>query len=286
MPDGDMSLERYAAIGACLRHFPRGARAAVLERVGSSPEDWEASRRVWSAAIEANVAGGGSLLTTWSKHFEHFGQRLREIAPNIDSLDLSMLVSPAPTPTVEPEPTKARDLPSYMVAPSPAPPQAPAPQLRSGDWGLTAGTTKTPMLTADYPDGLPIKGPALPFTPGSPSIERSSAPPLEPRMSGTLQLDGVATSRPRTMPFQIPTSPAPSAGAVPLTLNQYAALKAELAAFPDHSELVWARHGLANVTARSATDQHWAGLLASDPAKQQRFQAVYNQYVSQWARPR
>jgi hypothetical protein len=268
-------------MGACLRYFPRSRKAEVLQRLGLSVSDWEAMRLAWSVAIEENTAASGTLLADWSEAFEQFGQRLRELLPSVETLDIGALL-PAPVAAVsEPAPAARREaepqqraLPSYLKEPgSPARPR-PDP-------------AKDELPTAEMMP-VPLDAPVLPFVSGPPTL--LAAPPASrkphPLGSGTVDL---ATPRkaPPTLPFQA-APPAPSAAealdfATKLTMNQYAALKAELAASAAEPASVWSKYGVEGQAERDAVEQHWQAELARDPAKQRHFEAVSGQYFRQWA---
>ena len=75
------------------------------------------------------------------------------------------------------------------------------------------------------------------------------------------------------------SSTAMSGGATdPLTLAQYAALCAELAAFPAATEETFRRYGLASRDDRSRIDQAWQERLRQNPSEYQTWQALSRQY--------
>lgn len=306
MTHGGLTLERYAAIGAALRYFPRGRKALVFERVAITQEAWDAARVAWSTALEASSADGGTLLAEWSAAFEEAGQKLREAAPSLDSFELALLL-PAEEPALAapaavdpdlvppppaPAPERPRELPSYLAAASGAAPTPPKPPPITGE--IPAAGVARGVL----PFGAPLSAASIAVAP--PVAPTSIVTPRAP-MAQTADLEAMPKKpRPRTMPFTIPTtptppprpgSPAPLAPPPPpptasLTFNQYAALKAELSAFPNDAELIWSKYGVPEPAAREHVEQHWVATLAADPRKQQHFNAVFSQYLEQWARKR
>lgn len=69
-----------------------------------------------------------------------------------------------------------------------------------------------------------------------------------------------------------------SAGPPALTLEQYAALCAELSAYPQQQEAVFQRYGLAAPEDRAAVGGKWQDRLREDPGESQRWQALYRHY--------
>lgn len=331
MIHGGLTLERYAAIGAALRYFPRGRKALVFERVGITSEAWDTARVAWSTALDS--ADGGPLLAEWSAAFEEAGQKLRELAPSLDSFELTLIAAPAaePAPSApaaeEPTPAQAptaierpRALPSYLAAASakPAAVQEPAPRATHAP---TTGEIPAAALAPGrgvLPFGSPLGGAAPVAQPpvAQPPVVQP-APRAHAPMARTADLEAMPKKqRPRTMPFTMPEPPAappisphasptvhasagaqaspaqvgpppsPASPAVSLTFNQYAALKAELSAFPNDAELIWSKYGVSDPIARDRVEQQWIATLAADPKKQQHFNAVFSQYLEQWARKR
>lgn len=303
MDHGGLSLERYAAVGAALRYFPRGRKADVLERCGLSSADWDAARLAWSAALEKSSGEGGALLAEWSEAFEAFGQKLREAAPTLDAFAIALLFPPPPP---EPEPERQKEIPSYLVtaaaaitarvAASEAEPSATS--APSAEPAKTTAEVRTPTGPGPI---LPFGGP-LTAAPKPPVVAAPPAPApvgvavrTGGAMARTADLDTPPKKRPPTMPFKIPEPPAPPpprdlskpvapSGPPPaLTFNQYAALKAELAAFPNDADNIWPKYGVHDEADREQIERTWIATLAADPKKQQHWNAVFTQYVSQWA---
>jgi hypothetical protein len=71
---------------------------------------------------------------------------------------------------------------------------------------------------------------------------------------------------------------AASTGHFGLTLEQYAALCAEVAVFPLAAEAIFARYGLASQKDRLTADAAWQDRLRADPAMMQRWQSLYLHY--------
>ncbi len=288
MLHGGVPLDRYAAIGACLRYFPRGRKAEVLQRLALQSSEWEAARVAWSAAIEESTAAGGSLLADWSQAFERFGERLRELSPTVETLDMSELLPGPAAAANEPaaevtsqaaaEPPQ-RALPSYLKEPRVGARPRPSPATQE-------------LSTADMMP-VPARGAALPFAPapGPPPTAIAAAPRVAPRARHPLGSGTADIATPRrpapALPFQVPPSAQPSSKAVDsatkLTMNQYAALKAELAASAADAASLWSKYGVEGEAGRDAVEQHWQTELARDPAKKRHFEAVCGQYFRQWA---
>lgn len=336
MMHGGLTLERYAAIGAALRYFPRGRKALVLERVGITAEAWDTARVAWSTALDS--AEGGTLLAEWSAAFEEAGQKLREAAPNLDSFELTLLVAPSvePAPSAPPAPEpplaqapaaneRPRELPSYLAAPSAAATAAKAPPVTVKHAPITGEipTAAAGLGRAVLPFGSPLGAPPAAQPIAAQPIAAQPVPKVHASLARTADLEAMPKKpRPRTMPFTIPAPPAappavsphaaptvpaaappvpaaaqastaqvgslasPAGSTASLTFNQYAALKAELSAFPNDAELIWSKFGVAERAARDHVEQHWVATLAADPKKQQHFNAVFSQYLEQWARRR
>jgi hypothetical protein len=144
-------------------------------------------------------------------------------------------------------------------------------------------------MTGEIPaDVIARLAKAMPFGPtSSPTAapQRPPAPPGPPvpAMGGTDETATVALPpfvevRPAT-PFPATAPPAPSPGAPPtLTLEQYAALCAELAAFPQQQDAVFQRYGLGAQRDRAVVDAAWQQRLRSNAAEYQRWQALYQQH--------
>jgi hypothetical protein len=86
-----------------------------------------------------------------------------------------------------------------------------------------------------------------------------------------------ATEAPRPAPRSAfdPASPL-------LTLEQYAALCAELAVFPAASESIFQRYGLTDEDRRSAVDAAWKARLVHQPSRYREWQELYLRYYTYW----
>lgn len=65
-----------------------------------------------------------------------------------------------------------------------------------------------------------------------------------------------------------------------LTLAQYAALCAELAAFPRSTEETFQRYGLADLRSRLTVDMAWQDRLRRNPGEYREWQTAYQQHLA------
>jgi hypothetical protein len=186
------------------------------------------------------------------------------------------------------------------VAPSPALPfasadagppkpkqEAPAARLPKAMQGLTEiDATQMPSPEAG-------KAPALPFAPGSAAMPPPSAPRPETaavRMPKGMQafadIDGtqIGSAEPAgpALPFAPPAAPepapvsappsAPAAASPRLSLEQYARLCVELAAYPAHRAEVLRRYDI-DQQQGAQTEAHWSARMNADPTLRKAWEA-------------
>ena len=153
------------------------------------------------------------------------------------------------------EEIKRRALPfgnkAKAAAPEPAPPREP----------VTQDAQPSPLAKAVLPfraagGGAAAKGPP------------ESLPVLPPAAKGA----GPSLSGPAL------------AGGVPVTVEQHAAMCAELAVFPGRAEAIFARHGLGNLAQRAAADKVWNGRLQKNPAEKIEWDQHYARYRAHFPR--
>ena len=171
---------------------------------------------------------------------------------------------------------------AHSTGPTDVPRESPAVRSAPPHAGTPAGGKGAPPEeTLDdrtlEPAPSPIKA-ALPFHRPA-RKERPAMPPVPPAGSSSFA------------PRQQSTAPAPSApsSAVPmtdLTLEQYASMCAELAVFPDRSEAVFAKYGLADGRRRAAVDAAWKQRLSRYPSERAEWERRYLQYEASWRRSR
>jgi hypothetical protein len=164
----------------------------------------------------------------------------------------------------------------------PAPPAPPPPPVKRAPAALS-GTAIGHVVP---------KAAALPFAPGasssvpSPALPPPGALPAVRRAPAALSGTSMAIIAPKgpALPFGAGASGAPPAAGAPpgppptLTLEQYAALCAELAAFPQQQDAVFQRYGLGAQRDRAAVDAAWKHRLGADPDEYQRWLALYQQH--------
>jgi hypothetical protein len=96
--------------------------------------------------------------------------------------------------------------------------------------------------------------------------------PRSPPINSASTNDTLTPALPRAavaaLPF-VPTSPLPE-----LTVEQFAALNAELRARPQHEGETLRRFGVAGRDARHQLEQHWASRFAADAVLEQRYRSV------------
>jgi hypothetical protein len=144
---------------------------------------------------------------------------------------------------------------------------APAPRASEASDDEDAGTApEVPIFSAQLAKA------ALPF--GAPPREEREPPVSEPPVTAPLP----STSPPRDV---LPFRPAPP-NAPSLTLEAYASLCAELAAFPDQSEAIFTRYGLENAQNRRAVDLAWQERLRRSPAELNACQELYQRALASW----
>jgi hypothetical protein len=136
--------------------------------------------------------------------------------------------------------------PPSQPAPQPAPPSPPAP--------FQPAAFATATVAAEVPPEL-----AALFTKQSLPFKSAPAQPAKP-------------------PPSTPTGPP----AISLTLDQYAALCAALAVFPQEVEKVFLRYGLADLRQRLTVDLGWRERLRNDAALYQEWTALYHRHTAAW----
>jgi hypothetical protein len=165
-------------------------------------------------------------------------------------------------------PPRAPEPPSILAPGLPAAHAAPG-----GMW--TAAASEPTLLGGD-----PVAaGEELPFKPGVALLPLSAASP--PRPTGEAMTEEVDASVFRAaLPFSRrdgrgAPSPATGASHLPLSLEQHAALSAELHARPELAEQAYRRHGLAAPSARQPADAAMKAYLAARPDELSRWRGLY-----------
>ncbi|MFO0758002.1 MAG: hypothetical protein U0359_16010 [Byssovorax sp.] len=169
----------------------------------------------------------------------------------------------------------------------PSPPAPPSPPARTADVGAETMTLPPSIIAA----AIAAAAKPLPFS-AAPEDDDATATlpivPLAPRRdviggtTGELPADLIARLA-KPMPFS--EDPGPKA-APALTLEQYAALCAELGASPQQQDAVFRRYGLSSTDDRRAVDASWQTRLKNDPSEYQRWQALYQHYKAHFSAKR
>jgi hypothetical protein len=225
----EMTVERYAEIGAFLRYFRRDERDQVLAHFGLGPAAWDEARARWVAKIKESTAGDGVLVNQWNTAFQAVWERLQRDQPIIDSLGKG---STAP------------------ATPSHAEPEAPAPPVEAGGKALPS------FLLPREPDRPTY---AIPITSAEAEAPRRAG--LRTTLPAIPKAPGVAT-----MPF-VPGATPPREPGDPIdSLERFAALAAELEAFPSAQGATWKKFGVVSAAARDTLHDAWKARLGADPA--------------------
>jgi hypothetical protein len=206
--------------------------------------------------------------------------------------------APAPVPVTRSPDEDAAAMPAVLPfqAPAPAPLTPPPPR--------PAGASKTVEITANELSPFAM-APALPFQ--AAELEEPSTVPIQvpsplhavypegpppepvspPRKKVAQTMEWVLTPPSAALPFSAgpaAQSPPPAGGAAPLlTLDQHAALHAELAVAPHDAASVLARYRL-TPQAQALVDEHWRNQLAAAPAMRTVWGEAYQAYCIAFAK--
>mgnify|MGYP000090079801 CR=1 FL=1 len=140
---------------------------------------------------------------------------------------------------------------------------------------FSGGSTSSPQPTN------PSKAKGLPFqqAPSPPAQASPSTPPPPNPQSGL----PFQKSAPPAGAGARPASQAPPPNqAEPIDLTRYACLCAELARYPEESERIFTRYGLAEPRLRASVDATWRSRLSQDPQLYRTWQEYYQHYFTQW----
>lgn len=189
----------------------------------------------------------------------------------------------------------ANRAPSFPAdaAPSSEPPAVQSPKPRQ--LGRTADEVVSPFHAKALPFQSRSQGaPSPPQPTNAPGAAPPARPPEGPR--GTWTTPAAVEPSPPSTPSSsrsAPTStPSPTSGPPTsaktrgLSIEQYASLCAELAAYPAQSEQVFLRYHLLSAQDRAAADSEWRARLAKDPAEYKKWHELYWQYCAYLKQPR
>lgn len=219
-------LGRCAEITCHLAHAPAQAHAELVTRFGLTWPEWEAIAARWAAAREAELAAGGTQLSTrFVRVFIATAERLNAQPANADGAAVSGM-SPAPTVAVGRTPSGAEEIDAPRLA-------SPTGLAETSDVDLRAIIAR---VTAG----------SLPFGGKSTLDHTERRPPPKPVATGTVGADYraavAAADNAGPLPFgqagapgrpALPPQPASNAEASEpdegLALDHYAAITAALA---------------------------------------------------------
>jgi hypothetical protein len=275
-PDsGIADIAHCAEVAAHLAHYPPQSQAEVAARLGFTWRDWEAASAHWTRARDAELAAGGTHLSSRFVHaFVTTAERLQAqqaplasigVLPPGFALEAPPVAEPAPTPdgvTREPPAVEVTRVPTEaeeMRAPSFWPPRgalpvSPAARLLAA----TGAVSSAPAV------GLPFVVGAAAALPAA--VLESPAPSA----GATVALSDLAAPPP--LPPGVPS----------LTVEQYTSLRVELHLSPDRAALVMARYGC-TPEGTEALFAHWRARFEADPPLRMWFARGYAQYLA-WLR--
>lgn len=224
--------------------------------------------------------------------------------PSIETIDsgIDETAPPQRSPLAAALPFRERthqpNAPIPMVVPPLPPPLSGAPVV-----------PERPAESADDRTAMPQRSPiaaALPFrekraAAHDAATAKTAAFEMTPEALNALlanaqsaaQAPSQGASRSAQSPAPASPAPPPAAPLAPqapsihgMTVEQYAGLCAELAAFPQQSEAAFTRYGLTSAPARAAADQAWRAALAQSPDLYREWQRLYQQYQTYYQQRR
>ncbi|MBK8258651.1 MAG: hypothetical protein IPK82_39080 [Polyangiaceae bacterium] len=177
-------------------------------------------------------------------------------------------------PNAPPAPRSAYPPPAQGqgASPFPAVPQAP----------------RTPSVYPPAAPGQPAHMGARPSSVYPPAQASPSVyPPAQPSPSAYPPHEGRSQS---VYPPAVPSGGGPvaakSTGRFGLSIEQYAALCAEVNVYPESAEAIFTQYGLASRKDRLTADAGWQERLRADPILMQRWQALYLHYHDYYSKLR
>lgn len=307
-----IDFAEYVEVKAHLSHFPDDKQGEVIARLGLDRATWETASAKWAAARAAELESGGTDLTTrFGTIFARTRRRLATQRPTLESLGPlppPPAAAPALAPKLAPPPQPEPPAPPPEVQLSSAQRGAPQPELpsflanqaigRSPPIAIEPASTPAPRPAAHLASTMPL-GAELPIS-KLPFLEAPTSPdrayenavahalvvqgPAESRRdvgaAGGTGTVGVSTVGPASAVLPFPVLP--PAGCPDLTITQYASLRVELQLYPDRTDAILTRYGVA-VGARDALSAHWRSRMEADPLMRMEFARAYASYVS-WIR--
>lgn len=267
-----LGLTKYAETRAVLRHCASEGPARVLGALNISDREWLDADRHWRERIEADLASGASALAEeFDAAFQVTREQLQTVSASVDDLrDLQLgfdELDAAPSASASPPAsTDAVVTPPANVGYPPEPVSVPRVKVGSVTVG-NAGSRDFASVPV-----LPFAGATA--TPPSSAVE--DFPPVSPGDVNQTEALGMVIDFGDALPF--PADDAPSAGPIELTLEQYASLSAELAAYPDRQDDTFCRYGLASPDSRAALEASWSARLRESPEMNERWLGLVRHY--------
>jgi hypothetical protein len=229
-----------------------------------STQDWVRRQEQHLAELRSDVAGLAFSPGSWGlKSLPH--------APALDDREGAMGSAPRAISSF------AVEKDTRAPAPPPYPPIAPMAPVVSSHSPCDPSDADAPASTG------PVTAPMAPLR-----LLESPLPFRAPDEAFPLRPAEVASSvRPAdaALPFRAPAAPPsplrPGGEAPTITLEQYAALCADLTLSPPHAEAIFRRYGFEDPQARIAVDLLWKERLRQNPAEYQHWQALYHRHHAQ-----
>ncbi len=145
--------------------------------------------------------------------------------------------------------------------------------------GLPFASGRSASSPAPAPTN-PAKTAGLPFQQATPHVASGSSAPAQPSVQTGLPFQKAAV--PAAAGTRSSSQAPPPNPTEPLDLTRYACLCAELARFPDETERVFARYGLADPHVRASVDATWRARLGQDPQLYRTWQEYFQHYSTQY----
>lgn len=292
-----------------------GATQRLLAGRGLDVAGWDGLQKHWNDCLEADVASGRhDRAIAFARAFRVERERIAtEGLPALEDAPPEPIAPthgaeavapprpmasrvPARSPSIDETSTELRGLGPVLplaFSEDAAPPEAFLAELRARSPQQAvrpADAADVNMTTAVRLEDLDLGRPDLPFEPRADAPPPRSArsfevSPLSTDVGSTVavrlgDLDLRAPSTPFVAPSSVvPTAPLPPSSLVPLTLEQYASLCAELSAAPTRRQEILFRYRVADEAALARLDAAWAGRLAASPGERVRYDGLVREFL-------
>jgi hypothetical protein len=240
--DPPLGFELWVKVSAQSLNRDPDERARLRDRCGIDDEHWLAADAYWTSALVADLQGGDHARP------RYYGRRCAEELRARRTQQTAFVHSTSGAPAV---PEDAEDV-SQTVSLEDAGGPAAAPMQQTMD-------------------AVPVRGPVLPFRSEAANgfLDRlPRSPPIDSASTNDTLTPALPRAPVAALPF-VPTSPLPE-----LTVEQFAALNAELRARRQHESETLRRFGVAGRDARHQLEQQWAARFAADAVLEQRYRSV------------